>query len=302
MPSARLRLSDRVRRSRLPRPVAAADRLEQARALDRPAYRISRRIRRLLPPGPVKDALHGVFLGHPAHPALTDVPLGCWISVALLDMTPNNDRASRLLVAAGLAGTVPTVLTGWADWASLHRGQQRLGLVHAAAGAGASLLYSASLGARLAGHRGTGRALGYLGLGVVATGAYLGGHLAFRRAAGANHAESITHLVPLGWHDLCTLTDLPDGVAVRRRLGYINVVVLRQSTRVYALADSCPHLGGPLHQGRISGDDGLPQVTCPWHGSEFRLTDGSVVHGPATAPAPHFETRMRRGIVQVRAR
>lgn len=278
------------------------DRIEQARALDRPAYRISRRIQRLLPPGPVKDALHGVPLGHPAHPALTDVPLGCWLSAGLIDLTRGNDRASRLLVAAGLAGYVPTVLTGWADWASLHRGQQRLGLAHAAAGATAALLYTGSLGARMAGRHGAGRTLGYLGLGVVAAGAYLGGHLAFRRAAGANHAESITHLVPLGWHDLCTLTDLPDGVAVRRRLGYINVVVLRQATRVYALADSCPHLGGPLHQGRIAGGATCPEVTCPWHGSTFRLTDGAVVHGPATAPAPHFETRMRRGIVQIRAR
>jgi nitrite reductase/ring-hydroxylating ferredoxin subunit len=42
-------------------------------------------------------------------------------------------------------------------------------------------------------------------------------------------------------------------------------------------------------------------VVCPWHGSTFRLTDGSVVHGPATAPQPSFETRIRRdGVIQVR--
>jgi nitrite reductase/ring-hydroxylating ferredoxin subunit len=41
--------------------------------------------------------------------------------------------------------------------------------------------------------------------------------------------------------------------------------------------------------------------TCPWHGSTYRLSDGAVVHGPATARQPAFETRIAdAGIVQVR--
>jgi len=44
------------------------------------------------------------------------------------------------------------------------------------------------------------------------------------------------------------------------------------------------------------------QVTCPWHGSRFRLGDGSVARGPATAPQPVFETRVRNGSVEVRLR
>ena len=40
-------------------------------------------------------------------------------------------------------------------------------------------------------------------------------------------------------------------------------------------------------------------LTCPWHGSVFRITDGSVARGPATAPQPAFETREVDGAIQV---
>ena len=40
-------------------------------------------------------------------------------------------------------------------------------------------------------------------------------------------------------------------------------------------------------------------MVCPWHGSEFRLADGSVRHGPATAPAAAFEVEVTEGRVRV---
>jgi nitrite reductase/ring-hydroxylating ferredoxin subunit len=54
-------------------------------------------------------------------------------------------------------------------------------------------------------------------------------------------------------------------------------------------------MSGPLSDGEIAGGC----VTCPWHGSVFRLADGGVVHGPATAPQPAFATRVREGVVEV---
>jgi Rieske [2Fe-2S] domain len=57
----------------------------------------------------------------------------------------------------------------------------------------------------------------------------------------------------------------------------------------------CSHLSAPLSDGEFA--DGC--VTCPWHGSMFRLADGSVARGPATAPQPTFRTRVRDGILQV---
>ncbi|WP_243714379.1 Rieske (2Fe-2S) protein [Actinomadura bangladeshensis] len=270
--------------------------------MDRTIRVLSTAVRRTLHPGPVKDALHGVPLGHPAHPPLTDVPVGLWISAAVLDLMPGTRRAAQTLVAAGLAGALPSVLTGIADWGSLHREQQRVGLIHAAGMATTSALYSASLIARHQGRDGAGRAFGFAGLSTLLAGTYLGGHLAFRQAAGASHADKVGHLVPLGWHDLCSAADLPDGWPVTRRLGYISLFVLRTGDSVHVLTDRCSHLAGPLHQGRIVTDDNADVcVVCPWHGSMFRVADGSVVHGPATARQPSFESRVTEdGILQVR--
>ena len=281
----------------------AVERLEHARALDGVASALTDLVRRALPVGGVADILHGVPFGQPAHPALTGLPLGFWTSATVLDYMPGSERAARTLIALGLATTVPTAAAGWADWSALHREQQRVGLVHAASGACASALFAASLLARGMGRTAAGRVLSIGGLAAATTGGYLGRHLAYPLGAGTSHAEPVAHLAPLGWHDLCKASELPDGRAVRRRLGYLALVVIREGTAVSALADQCAHLGGPLHQGRLeTGDDGSC-IVCPWHGSAFRVTDGSVVHGPATARQPAFEVKVSEtGMVQLRPR
>ena len=134
-------------------------------------------------------------------------------------------------------------------------------------------------------------------------GSYLGGHLALRLGAGTSHAEPVGHLSGLGWHDLCGLGELPDRRPVRRQLGYLSLLVYRQGSEVQVLSDRCSHLGGPLHQGRIVIERGAACVACPWHGSTFVIADGSVVHGPATARQPAFQTRVTpHGRVELRAR
>jgi nitrite reductase/ring-hydroxylating ferredoxin subunit len=116
-------------------------------------------------------------------------------------------------------------------------------------------------------------------------------------------AEQVSHLSGLGWHDLCELSELPDRRPVRRQLGYLSLLVYRQGDEVNVLSDRCSHLGGPLHQGRIVVERGAACVACPWHGSTFAVADGSVVHGPATARQPAFETRVTAaGRIELRPR
>jgi nitrite reductase/ring-hydroxylating ferredoxin subunit/uncharacterized membrane protein len=285
------------------RPVALAERIERAPVLDRPVRVLSDTVVRALPQGARTDALHGVPFGQPAHPALVRMPLGCWTSAVLLDLFRGTERAAGTLIAAGLATSLPSAATGLADWSALHRHQQRVGLVHAISQAGATTLFWASLLARLTGRTGKGKALSAGGLALATVGAYLGGHLALRLGAGASHAEPIDHLAGLGWHDLCPLGDLPDGQLARRQLGYLSLLTLRTGDAVHVLSDHCAHLGGPLHQGRVVTVRDAACVTCPWHGSTFRLSDGAVMHGPATARQPSFESRITEsGWVQVRPR
>jgi nitrite reductase/ring-hydroxylating ferredoxin subunit len=286
---------------RLPRPADAARRLEHSEGLDATVRSLADAVQRRAGTGARADALHGVWLGQPVHPALTGLPVGFWTSAAVLDFVPGSQRASQVLIALGLAGSVPAAAAGLADWSSLHREQQRVGVAHAAANAGAMALFAGSLLARTAGRHAGGRVLALGGLAALTASTYLGRYLAFPLSAGASHAESVSHLAPLGWHDLCRIYDLPDGRLARRQLGYLSLVVVRQGSDVLALADRCAHLGGPLHQGTLTGTEADPCVTCPWHGSTFRLSDGTVVHGPATARQPAFGTRIAEGgMVQVR--
>lgn len=269
--------------------------VENATALDRLAAPVRTAVQKVLQRQKLADLLHGVPLGHPLHPLLAQTALGAFVSAGVLDALPGPRVSSRILITTGLAVVAPTVASGYADWAVGHEQQQRVGLVHAAANATGSVLYVASLLTR----GGRGRALSFAGLGVLTAGGFIGAHLSYRQASGANHTEDVAHLVAPGWHDLGPVDDLPaEGTAARRVLGTADVVpllVVRSRGVVRVLADRCSHLSAPLHEGAVA--DGC--VTCPWHGSVFDLTDGSVVHGPALAPQPSFLTRVRAGRFEV---
>ena len=58
---------------------------------------------------------------------------------------------------------------------------------------------------------------------------------------------------------------------------------------LYAFDDTCTHKGCSLAKGKLDGTT----VTCPCHGSQFDVTTGAVLHGPATRPV-----RSRRAQVE----
>ncbi|MCP9963247.1 Rieske (2Fe-2S) protein [Streptomyces somaliensis] len=280
------------------RVLRGVDRLERWPGADRLIVGVRAAVR-ALPLGAGRDALHGRWLGHPVHPLLVQVPIGTWLSAALLDVLPGRHRGARALVGTGLAAAGPAALAGWVDWAELPRQQQRVGLVHAVANVTAVALYTASYTARRRGHVRRGKALGFAGLTAVFAGGALGGHLAYRQASGANHAEHVPHLVEPGWHAVGDTGEFPVGRAVRRRVGEVAVMVVRgEGDAFHVLADRCSHMAGPLSEGEV--EDGC--VRCPWHGSVFRLADGWNVRGPATAPQPSFDSRVVGDRLEVRLR
>ena len=273
--------------------------LEDATTLDRLATPVRESVQRLLGTGIVRDALHGVWLGHPLHPVLVQVPIGAFTSAAILDLLPGEGPAADALIATGIIASGPAMASGLADWSQMHEQQQRVGIVHAAANTVGLLMYGVSLVARRRGHRGGAKVWSLAGLGVLSFGGFLGGHLAFRQAAGANHAEAVPHLVQPGWQDLCALDDLAgDGVPQHRVLNSVSLLVVRRDERIDVLSDRCSHLSGPLHEGTLSADGSC--ITCPWHGSTFALEDGSVRGGPATAPQHAFDVRVENGRLEVR--
>ncbi|MCY0905287.1 Rieske 2Fe-2S domain-containing protein [Arthrobacter sp. H14-L1] len=278
----------------------AVDRLENLKALDPVAGAVRDLVNRAVRPRWLRDVLHGVPLGHPLHPLLVQVPMGAWISAAVLDCLPGGAPAATSLVAVGLSTAGPSALAGYVDFSTLHEQQQRVGVLHSAANLSAVGLYTGSLLQRLRGRSRSGKVLGFAGLAVVMAGGWLGGHLAFRQAAGANHAEDVPHLVRPGWQPLVRLDELTEGKMERRMLSTVPLLVLRTGQDgVHVLSDTCSHLSGPLSEGKLQNADGAACVVCPWHTSVFSLVTGEVVHGPATSPQPVFQTRVIDGTVEV---
>ncbi|TDQ51574.1 Rieske 2Fe-2S domain-containing protein [Actinorugispora endophytica] len=278
-----MRIGERIRR------------IEEAEKLDQAVAVVKRMVDRV-PEGRLRDVLHGVQLGHPAHPLLVQVPIGVWTSALLLDLMPGARRPARVLVNVGLLAAVPAALAGAVDWSRMRRRHQRVGIVHAAANDVGILLFGASSLARARGRDGLGRALAMAGMGAVGLGGMLGAHIAYYRTGGANHADHLVDLLPSGWHGIGRITDFPDGKAARADLGDVPLAVVRRDRDVHVLVGTCAHMGGPLFEGEVDGDC----LRCPWHGSAFRTADGVVAHGPATAAQQALEVSVHDGAVSVR--
>jgi nitrite reductase/ring-hydroxylating ferredoxin subunit len=243
--------------------------------------------------GASKSLLSGTWFGHPLHATLTDVPIGCWTGAVALDLAGGRRSSGAVgpLVAMGALAALPTALTGLNDWADTYGPERRVGLVHALANSAALGLFGLSL---ISPRRG--RTLRLLGLGAVVAGGYLGGHLSFAQGVGVDH--QLFREPPEGWVDVAAADDLAEASSVAVAAGGARVMLHRRGSQIYAISAICPHAAGPLDEGGV--DDELC-VTCPWHGSRFRLSDGQAVRGPATGPALLYEARVRDGRVEVRA-
>ncbi|MBD8660850.1 Rieske 2Fe-2S domain-containing protein [Frigoribacterium sp. CFBP 8754] len=283
--------------------VKALEAVEREKRLDPLVEKVAGVVDAVLKPRALRDLLHGVPAGHPLHPVMVLVPTGAWISAALLDLMPGQERPARSLVGAGVLAVAPSALAGFADWSATHEQQKRTGLVHSAANLVGTALYGASYLQRLRGKQTSAKVLSFAGLGAVGLGGFIGGHLAYRQAVGANHAEDVPHLVSPGWHEVTRLDALPEGELTGLDLDRQPLVALRRGDEVEVLSSICSHLSGPLSEGELVTDAGKPGeacVSCPWHDSVFSMRTGEVVHGPATSPQPRFDTRVVDGTVEVR--
>jgi nitrite reductase/ring-hydroxylating ferredoxin subunit/uncharacterized membrane protein len=274
-------------------------RLEEARSLDAVSDRIQAVVYAVAKPRRLRDLLHGTWLGHSLHPILVQLPVGSFVSAAILDLLPGTRRAATALIAVGTAGVGPAAAAGWLDWSQMTKDRRRVGLVHAGANAVAAGLYAASLVARLRGHAARGKTLGFAGLSVVGLSAYLGGHLSYAQSAGVNQAAPEIVRVPEEWTEVGSLASLPDGRPAVRAVADVSILVYRQGDQVSALIERCGHETAPLGDGEMTGAGADACVVCPWHGSVFRLTDGAVVHGPAASDQPTLRARVRNGMVEV---
>jgi uncharacterized membrane protein len=131
--------------------------------------------------------------GHPVHPPLTDATIGIYtvatafgVLSALGISDENTATAWWLCLVAGLIVTVPTAITGLADWLTLERGTElwKTATMHLAAMVTATVCF---LLAAVVGHGGyadgevnaAGLVLTLVGFGLLTVGGWLGGTIVF---------------------------------------------------------------------------------------------------------------------------
>ena len=99
--------------------------------------------------------------------------------------------------------------------------------------------------------------------------------------------------------------DRPRTVEIEGR----TLVIVRTPSGFFALGNRCPHQGGPICHGRITGtmlpsaaneyvygEDGQV-VRCPWHGYEFSIRTGESIGGTVRGRIPVFEIEVRDNAV-----
>ena len=272
-------------------------------AIDRVAKPLSQAIRDgFESAGPVgqqaKNALHGVWLGHPLHPVFTDIPIGAWTTALALDAAGEHDpgmrRAATFAIGVGLVGALGAAVSGLTDWSETGGRSRRTGLIHGLLNVAATGLFATAFVRRRNDSHRNGRACAWTGYAIALGSAYLGGELVYGQRIGVTHAAVEE---PEAFTAVAQSTDVPEGAMKRGRKDDVDVVLARQHGRLCALAHPCAHMGGPLSEGTLK--DG--SVVCPWHGSEFALDDGHVINGPATQPQPRFEVRESSGAIEVKA-
>lgn len=148
----------------------------------------------------VTDILHGTWLRHPLHPALTDVPIGARSAAVVINLVglagdekhPPLATGADAALAVGIAGAVAAAATSLADWRWVFGHPRRIGLIHATLNATALLLNAISLACRLRGDRQRGVALSTAAYGSLLFSAWLGETLS-RRTESASIIQGRPH-------------------------------------------------------------------------------------------------------------
>ncbi len=98
------------------------------------------------------------------------------------------------------------------------------------------------------------------------------------------------------WIKACSIEDIPKLGSRVLKSAQGDIAVFRNAEdEVFALADRCPHKGGPLSQGIVFGR----RVACPLHNWSIALDDGCAA-APDEGCARSFPVKIEAGEVFVR--
>ncbi|HET8569107.1 MAG TPA: Rieske 2Fe-2S domain-containing protein [Candidatus Limnocylindria bacterium] len=250
----------------------------------------------------VKDLLHGTWLGHALHPALTDFAIG-GVTVGIVldiaaragarDLAPGANAATLV----GLVAMLGSAVTGAADHTGTYGRERRFATIHSLIMYTAAVLYLVSVLSRygfVAPNTDVAFVTALLGFLLVSAGSYIGGEVVY--GLGYMVDRHAWRSGGTKWAALEPAT-FAEGAPEKAKAGGQPLVVVRRGAALQVLHDTCAHAGCSLAEnGKIVGDT----IECGCHGSRFELATGRVARGPATYDQPRYEVREEQGRFEVR--
>lgn len=109
------------------------------------------------------------------------------------------------------------------------------------------------------------------------------------------HGDPIAERSATEWVKVCNVSDMREGYAKIAQLAKgERVAVYLHEGKVSAISNACAHQNGPLGEGKVINC----LVTCPWHGFQYNVTDGSSP-APFTEKVPTYRVTIQNGAVMV---
>lgn len=89
--------------------------------------------------------------------------------------------------------------------------------------------------------------------------------------------------------------DISEGEMASFQIGGEDIAVANVDGTFHAFGDVCTHAQCRLSEGDLDGTT----VTCPCHGSQFDVTSGAVLNGPATLPVGSYDVSDEGGELRI---
>lgn len=251
----------------------------------------------------LQDFLNGVWLGHSLHAVLVDVIIGAATAALLLDIlrvvfgVDGLETATTWIVGLAWLSGVGSIVSGLTDFkdTSPDSTTRDVTVLHGLINFVGLGFFTASLITRLNDAHDLAFWLLLIGYLVISVGSYIGGHVVYKFGYSVNVNAFSRGKRAKEFTPLMSADELPEATPTKATFGSTAVMLVRRGEIVHALKDTCSHAGGPLSEGKLG--DGT--IECPWHASVFRLSDGKVVHGPATTRQVRYRARIQSGHVEI---
>ena len=249
---------------------------------------------------------------HPIHPMLVALPIGLWTASFVFDLLglslhrPAFWSVGYYTAIGGCVGAIAAAVPGVIDLFSVvppKSSAKTRGLIHGAVNTLVLVLFVAEVIYRGGGDAAPDRIallVSFVGVCLLGYSGWLGGTLAYRNQIGVDHryaaAGTYKERTIEGWDKpVCNSAELAEGQMMLATIKGQRVVVGKCSEGIVAFADRCTHKGGSLADGTLI----RCAVQCPWHGSQFNVTNGRVITGPAEREIKTFVTHIKAGEVYV---